>query len=233
MSTARESEPTSVRFALYFPWLVDAMDVDGIRAQWASYPTVVQVPPVPSADHPDLDDILEDHPWPLGLTVFEGGASGERVLFQGDRLAIEWNAQLTDHEYPRYAAMKQLLGQRYNEFTGLLTRNGVNDIPSIAACDCLYTTHLPKNNASTVAYRIVTGGDPPVEVKMPKFSSFHRHVHWRDNNPLDIDASDQEDGTRLSIQAYLHLAESESWEDAMDDCHQQALSLFATSTGGV
>jgi len=220
--------PTYVRYALYFPWSINAMDVEGISKKWLSYPTVTQLAPV---DLPDSYDIFGGDPWPLGLTVFESGLYGERILFQSDRLAVEWNAEVTDQSYPGYSQMKAILVERHNEFIEVLAGNGVKEVANITSCDCVYESRINGLKAAGVMYRLIFGGNPPNEFTSPGSDSFRRHLHWNGKDPANVTVSDQEDTTQLTIQVASNLSEPASWEDSLDTCHMQASLLFTACVG--
>jgi len=208
------------------------MDLDGIRSLWKSYPKVTQRPPVELLD--DREAFLAAHPWPLGMTIFESGPLGEKILLQGDRLAVEWDAELTDLRYPGYTAMKDLLTQRYDEFLKILISNDVQSTPVPQSCDCQYTNLVQGHSVTSVAFRLLTGQDASTEpLSLKPMDHFHAQSRWDDNEPAYLSVTQGKDAaTRIVITVgTTSIADPKNWWEALDRCHEQAHCLFYDCLG--
>jgi len=229
-----------VRLALYFPALqLDAFSLSGIRTVWSDYAKASLLPPATFRDIAEspkqtTDQTVSEH-WPLGLMMFESGQYGETVLCQADRIGVTWDTKQTELPYPEYEQMKQILAERFGQFTDTLSRNGVDSLPVPNCCECTYENLVEDVPASLLMYRVIGGRGTPDDLPTATSDLLKHHFHWgsRSRYAQVIVVSSPKRATRLVFEVTAEQSpESSGWESDLDLCHNQARKLYGDYIAG-
>ncbi len=185
-------------------------------------------------EHLENSAPLSNEQLPFGGILLEDPAAAIVAIVQHDHIRVSWFLGAGDKpaSYPRYSSLRELLRSLMDEFIG---EN--QSPPNVSIANICYSNFLSGQSFREDLLSIFTPGFFP-----PSFnnaSEVHQQLsRWRESTGLDrsinLQQADLTKGPTLdSARGYLLktvsgivLSRGDSWEQAIDRCHDDAQSFF-------